>query len=60
MEEAIFLDSLKDQTKDRTEAGPIDLVLRNAPGAGNMHFLQMICHGKFEVRMSTITCCAEG
>ncbi|KAF1849764.1 glycoside hydrolase family 63 protein [Cucurbitaria berberidis CBS 394.84] len=43
-----FLDSLKDQTKDRTEEGPSDLVLRNAPGAGNMQLVQMICHGKFE------------
>ncbi|KAH7401557.1 glycoside hydrolase [Pyrenochaeta sp. MPI-SDFR-AT-0127] len=43
-----FLDSLRDQTKDQTEAGSIDLVLRNEPGSGNMHFVQMICHGRFE------------
>ncbi|KAF1937561.1 glycoside hydrolase [Clathrospora elynae] len=43
-----FLDTLKEQTKDRTEAGPIDLVLRNAPSNGNLHLVQMICHGEFQ------------
>ncbi|KAJ4321241.1 Processing alpha glucosidase I [Neodidymelliopsis sp. IMI 364377] len=38
----------KSQSKDRTEAGTIDDVLRNTPGAGNMHFVQMVAHGSFE------------
>jgi mannosyl-oligosaccharide glucosidase len=40
---------LKDQTKDRTEPGLNDIVLRNAPGNGNMQLVQMVCHGEFEV-----------
>lgn len=49
MEEAVFLDLLKDQTKDRTEAGSIDHVLHNEPGTGNLHMVQMVYQGKFEV-----------
>ncbi|KAF1921735.1 glycoside hydrolase [Ampelomyces quisqualis] len=43
-----FLNSLKEQTKDRKEDTPMDLVLHNKLGNGNMHFVQMTCHGKFE------------
>ncbi|KAL1655348.1 Processing alpha glucosidase I [Didymella pomorum] len=39
--------ALKAQSNDRTEAGKMDVVLRNAPGPGNMHFVQMIIHGSF-------------
>lgn len=51
-EEAVFLDSLKEQTKNRKEAGSVDLVLSNEPGTGNMHFVQMICDGSFEVSLA--------
>ncbi|KAF1835119.1 glycoside hydrolase [Decorospora gaudefroyi] len=43
-----FLDTLKVQTKERTVPGPTDLVLRNAPGNGNMQLVQMVCHGRFQ------------
>ena len=43
-----FLDLLKTQSNDRTEAGKMDAVLRNAPGSSNMHFVQMIMHGSFD------------
>lgn len=45
---ATFLDALKAQSKDQKEDGKIDVVLRNAPGSGNMHLVQMIIHGSFE------------
>ncbi|KAI4696612.1 uncharacterized protein J4E88_000789 [Alternaria novae-zelandiae] len=48
VQEATFLESLKDQTKDRTEPGPNDIVLRDAPGNGNLQLVQMVCHGEFE------------
>lgn len=48
MQEATFLDALKAQSNDRTEAGKMDVVLRNAPGSGNLHFVQMIIHGSFD------------
>ncbi|KAF2127328.1 glycoside hydrolase family 63 protein [Dothidotthia symphoricarpi CBS 119687] len=44
----VFLDTLKQQTVNRKGTGSIDLVLHNEPGAGNMHFVQMICDGNFE------------
>ncbi|KAJ8112508.1 hypothetical protein OPT61_g5140 [Boeremia exigua] len=40
--------ALSAQSRDQTDAGKIDMVLRNAPGSGNMHFVQMIIHGEFE------------
>ncbi|KAJ6201774.1 glycoside hydrolase [Bipolaris maydis] len=43
-----FLDTLKDQTKDQKEPEPTDIVIHNAPGAGNLHFVQMVLHGEFE------------
>jgi len=46
---------LKDQTKDRKEPGPNDIVLRNAPSNGNMQLVQLVCHGSFEVSL-TILC----
>jgi mannosyl-oligosaccharide glucosidase len=52
VEEATFLDSLKDQMKDRDAAIPVELMLKNELGNGNMHFVQMTCHGKFEVGTS--------
>ena len=55
VQEATFLESLKDQTKDRTEPGPNDIVLRDAPGNGNLQLVQMVCHGEFEVS-TTIIC----
>jgi mannosyl-oligosaccharide glucosidase len=51
VEKATFLDSLKDQTKDRPENTPMDLMLHNEIGSGNMHLVQMTCHGKFEVSL---------
>ncbi|KAF1358227.1 glycoside hydrolase [Lizonia empirigonia] len=48
-QEATFLDSLKAQSSDRTEARKMDVVLRNSPGSGNMHFVQMIAHGSFDL-----------
>jgi mannosyl-oligosaccharide glucosidase len=53
VEKAVFLDSLKDQTKDRPENTPMDLMLHNGIGSGNMHMVQMTCHGKFEVSLRT-------
>jgi mannosyl-oligosaccharide glucosidase len=47
---AIFLDALKEQRKDKKDGTPANLVLHNELGAGNMHFVQQTCHGKFEVR----------
>lgn len=49
MSPATFLDSLKDQMQDKKEGIPMDLMLHNELGAGNMHFVEIICHGKFEV-----------
>ncbi|KAH7084906.1 glycoside hydrolase [Paraphoma chrysanthemicola] len=43
-----FLDSLKDQIKDHKDSTPMDTMLNNEPGPGNMHFMQMTCHGKFQ------------
>jgi mannosyl-oligosaccharide glucosidase len=49
MEIATFLNTLKEQSKDKGEGKPMDLMLHNEMGNGNMHFVQMTCHGKFEV-----------
>jgi mannosyl-oligosaccharide glucosidase len=49
---ATFLESLRDQTKDKPDNTPMDLMLKNELGNGNMHFVQMTCHGKFEVSKS--------
>jgi mannosyl-oligosaccharide glucosidase len=35
--------------KDRDAAIPVELMLKNELSNGNMHFVQMTCHGKFEV-----------
>ncbi|KAH4928180.1 hypothetical protein HBI26_202840 [Parastagonospora nodorum] len=43
-----FLDALKDQMKDKKEDAAMDPMLHNEIGNGNMHFVQMNCHGKFE------------
>lgn len=43
-----FLDALKAQSKDQKEGADMDMALSNAPGSGNMHFVQMIVHGGFE------------
>jgi mannosyl-oligosaccharide glucosidase len=42
---------LKDQMKDRDASIPVELMLKNELSNGNMHFVQMTCHGKFEVSM---------
>ncbi|KAJ4351018.1 Processing alpha glucosidase I [Ascochyta clinopodiicola] len=39
---------LKVQSKDAKNAGKMGVVLRNSPGSGNMHFVQMIVHGSFD------------
>ncbi|KAI2485310.1 Glycoside hydrolase family 63 protein [Pyrenophora tritici-repentis] len=45
-----FLAALKDQTEQRTQSGPTDLVLNTFPGTGNIQLVQFVCHGGFEVR----------
>lgn len=52
MEIATFLNTLKEQSKDKGENKPMDLMLHNEMGNGNMHFVQMTCHGKFEVSVA--------
>jgi mannosyl-oligosaccharide glucosidase len=51
VQEATFLDSLKDQTQDSTKVEPTELVLRNSPSHGNMQLVQIICNGRFEVSL---------
>jgi mannosyl-oligosaccharide glucosidase len=51
MDIATFLNTLKEQTKDDK---PMDLMLHNEVGNGNMHFVQMTCHGKFEVGITRL------
>ncbi len=48
---AIFLDAIKEQMKDQTEAISPTPVLHSAPGSGNIHFVQLTCSGKFEVSL---------
>jgi mannosyl-oligosaccharide glucosidase len=38
--------------KDGDAAIPVELLLNNELGNGNMHFVQMTCHGNFEVGTS--------
>jgi mannosyl-oligosaccharide glucosidase len=38
--------------KDPGAVIPVELMLENELGNGNMHFVQMTCHGKFEVSTS--------
>jgi mannosyl-oligosaccharide glucosidase len=38
--------------KDRDAAIPVELMLKNELSNGNIHFVQMTCHGKFEVSTS--------
>ncbi|KAF2846269.1 glycoside hydrolase family 63 protein [Plenodomus tracheiphilus IPT5] len=45
---SIFLTTLKNHMIEGTEAGSVDLVLRNDPGIGNIHMVQLVCHGTFE------------
>jgi mannosyl-oligosaccharide glucosidase len=42
--------------EDRDVAIPVELMLKNELGNGNMHFVQMTCHGKFEVSTFNHTC----
>ncbi|KAF7571971.1 glucosidase I [Pyrenophora tritici-repentis] len=48
VQEATFLAALKDQTEQRTQSGPTDLVLNTFPGTGNIQLVQFVCHGGFE------------
>ncbi|KAI8934178.1 hypothetical protein NX059_008928 [Plenodomus lindquistii] len=46
---SIFLNTLKNHLVEGAEAGSADLVIRNEPGNGNIHLVQMVCHGTFEI-----------